>query len=116
MAINPFERHTLVKNDHKTGTFVVKALRYPAKSEVLRTVIPPGKQEYISYNDLHIEYNVCEIAVHVYFEDDLEKAEKSLMASTIRDNQTIVLDHENGTVTVTPSKGNMIAMNGYLLS
>jgi len=27
-----------------------------------------------------------------------------------------VLNYENGTVTVTPNKGNIVAMNGYVLS
>jgi hypothetical protein len=116
MAVNLFERNTLVKNGHSTGTFVVEALRYPARSEVLRRVIPPGKHTYISYNDLHIEYTKCHIAVYVYPEGASKKEKKSLMASRIRDNETLVLNYENGTVTVTPNKGNIVAMNGYVLS
>jgi hypothetical protein len=52
----------------------------------------------------------------VYLEGASKKEKKSLMASRIRDNETLVLNYENGTVTVTPIKGNIVAMTGYVLS
>jgi hypothetical protein len=102
----------MVQNNYTAGTMIVEAIRCPGGSEVIRVEIPPEKHKYIRYSDFHIQYNKCEIAVYVYLEGASEE-KKSLLPSMIRDNEKIELNYKEGRVTVTPIKGNMIAMNGY---
>ncbi|KAE7998802.1 hypothetical protein FH972_003310 [Carpinus fangiana] len=115
MAVDLFSRNAMVENNYTAGTMIVEAIRCPGGSELIRVKIPPEKHKYIRYSDLHIPYNKCQIAVCVYLEGASEEEKKYLLPSMIRDNEKIELNYKEGGVTVTPIKGNMIAMNGFVI-
>ncbi|EEF33016.1 conserved hypothetical protein [Ricinus communis] len=103
-----------LENRH-TDTMILEVTKHLGTVPYVSIKIPPGEVKDLCYGDLHIEDNPDRPPlVSVFVEGAAEVEKKYIFSSFIRDHAKLVLNFENGKVTVLPVKGNVLARIGNL--
>ncbi|XP_015580975.2 uncharacterized protein LOC8276201 [Ricinus communis] len=104
-----------LENRH-TDTMILEVTKHLGTVPYVSIKIPPGEVKDLCYGDLHIEDNPDRPPlVSVFVEGAAEVEKKYIFSSFIRDHAKLVLNFENGKVTVLPVKGNVLARIGCIV-